>query len=64
VDHRAIVWCHGLLQMVRNVLHVMIVPGNDSEEKLQQLLHQSDDYDQAVAIHYDTFRVSFFFGVI
>ena len=57
MDHRAIVWCHNLLEKVREVLHLMSVMENASKEQLQSLL-QSDDYSKAVATQKKAFRVS------
>jgi hypothetical protein len=62
MDHRAIVWCHGLLEKVRQVLHLMIVTENVvTHEQLQSLFHKSDNYNITVATQYETFRVSFVF---
>ena len=63
MDHRAIVWCHNVLEKVRNILHLMVVVENNdvSKEQLQRLLQTSDDdYSKVVTAQKETFQVSYF----
>lgn len=59
MDHRAIVWCHNVLERVRQFLHVMAIHHEDPGEQRRQLesLLPSRDYSDELVAERDTFLV-------
>ena len=50
MDHRAIVWCHGLLDQVRNILWIQSQPLITQQEQRDRIVEMlgTVDYDQAL----------------
>lgn len=67
MDHRAIVWCHNLLSVVRGVIYNMVradqnLSPSDRLEGVQSALGLTGaNYEQSLLEHQSTFMVSFFY---
>jgi hypothetical protein len=59
MDHRAIVWCHHVLERVRQILHIMAIHYEDPAERQRQLesLLPSRDYSDELVAQRETFLV-------
>ena len=46
MDHKAIVWCQGLLSVVRELIHTTIIPGSmNSQERISKIINEKMSLD-------------------